>query len=442
MDIPVNHLILLIGTNPLPNFVVNQHFLKHHPTIEHLWLIHSEQRGEQRGTKELAESILKVLSETGMLSAVSIHYVSLEDVSSAVHIAHNIKKKLVDKLDGDALVHLNYTGGTKAMSVHVYRALEAAFGDRCTFSYLDSREYILRGDDGARLTGDLRESISLSLDHLIKLHGYEKKKEEDNPDWPEVVDKFKLLIAQGKLDDYLTWAKGFLRSSYYDNKRKFIERKNKFITHNQIDKDPRIFKNSFSKNTPDHVLDLLKLIPSENSLLNRDGSVWIPDESVTNPVYKRRLEPAIRHFLDGKWLEAYVGRVVEEQITADATLSGKNIKLELNWKVWDGLSSKPFEIDIIVINGYQLCGISVTTSHDAGICKSKGFEVLHRVQQMGGEESKAILITCLPQDHVGAFTQDLITISGARGEKLLVLGKEDLQETRLWQKIRNHIWGR
>lgn len=436
MDMHFNHLVLLIGTNPLPNFVVSKYFLNHVPTIQHLWLVHSEK------TKKLADNISKVLREIGIPSEDLIRYVPLEDVGSAIHITHDIKEKLIRKLDKDSLVHFNYTGGTKAMAVHVYRALERAPGDRCTFSYLDSREYVLRGDDGTRLSRDLRSSITLSLDHLIQLHGYEKEKkeEQDNPDWPEVITKFKSLIDQGKLDGYLKWAKEFLRSAYYRN-GKFIKKKNQFIKHNEIDKDPHKFKNFFFKNTQDQdTYELLKSIPSQNSLLNQDGSVWIPDESVTNKAYQKRLK-SVKDFLDGKWLEVYVGHILDEKLAADEMLKGRNIQLELNWEIWSKSSSKPFEIDVIVLNGYQLCGVSVTTSKEEGTCKIKGFEVLHRVQQMGGEEAKAILITCLPQEKVGAVAQDLITISGSSDEKLLVLGKDDLRETRLWQKIKNHIWG-
>ncbi|MGC8651581.1 MAG: DUF1887 domain-containing protein, partial [Minisyncoccia bacterium] len=56
-------------------------------------------------------------------------------------------------------------------------------------------------------------------------------------------------------------------------------------------------------------------------------------------------------------------------------------------------NSPNFELDIFLINGYQLIGISLTTSTRQGECKLKGFEVIHRVKQIGGDESKAILIT-------------------------------------------------
>lgn len=36
------HLILLIGTNPLPNYVVAEYFLKNNPDLKTVWLVYSE----------------------------------------------------------------------------------------------------------------------------------------------------------------------------------------------------------------------------------------------------------------------------------------------------------------------------------------------------------------------------------------------------------------
>ena len=55
--------------------------------------------------------------------------------------------------------------------------------------------------------------------------------------------------------------------------------------------------------------------------------------------------------------------------------------------------SQRFELDIFIIVGYQLTGISITTETKANMSKLKGFEVIHRVMQIGGDESKAILVT-------------------------------------------------
>ncbi len=58
-----NHLILLIGTNSLPNFVVADYFLQNNPDIRTISLIHSEQNFLQAGTNTQAENLEKLLQE-------------------------------------------------------------------------------------------------------------------------------------------------------------------------------------------------------------------------------------------------------------------------------------------------------------------------------------------------------------------------------------------
>ena len=55
------HLILLIGINPLPNFVVAEYFLKQNPKIQKIWLVHSEQNKLQAGTDTQAKYLEDVL---------------------------------------------------------------------------------------------------------------------------------------------------------------------------------------------------------------------------------------------------------------------------------------------------------------------------------------------------------------------------------------------
>ena len=130
--------------------------------------------------------------------------------------------------------------------------------------------------------------------------------------------------------------------------------------------------------------------------------------------------------------------------------SRRNIPIEANWYIKKTKGKKTFELDVILINGYQVCGISCTTSNYESRCKSKGFEVLHRVNQIGGEEAKAILITCLPKEKTGKegekiktveeMDSDLKTITGSDDEKLLVLGIDDLKEDKVWKKIKGFVW--
>jgi len=55
------HLVLLMGTNPLPNYVVAEYFLTHNRKLENIWLVHSERFGRQEGTLTQAENLESIL---------------------------------------------------------------------------------------------------------------------------------------------------------------------------------------------------------------------------------------------------------------------------------------------------------------------------------------------------------------------------------------------
>ena len=59
------------------------------------------------------------------------------------------------------------------MAVHTYRKLEAELKERCSFSYLDARDFALKDDQAGVLTGDLRNEIQDDLDPLLRLQVYE-----------------------------------------------------------------------------------------------------------------------------------------------------------------------------------------------------------------------------------------------------------------------------
>jgi len=141
-------------------------------------------------------------------------------------------------------------------------------------------------------------------------------------------------------------------------------------------------------------------------------------------------------YLHGLWLEYYIGDLLKEEIVQE----GSNFKLFNNWRIVKGEAEKDFEIDIMLLYGYQLCGISITSSNEERLCKSKAFEILHRSQQMGGDEARAVLITTLSDDKVERMERDLETDVGGE-RQLLVLGGDDLQSKSIWNEIRKHILG-
>jgi len=188
---PFSDLVLLVGTNPLPNYVVGTYFLKQYSTdIKRVWLVYSEKTRFQAGTGEFAQNIKMVLAKESVQFTGEFLMKSLSDVGNADKICRDIQEKILNSVKKPDFtgVHLNYTGGTKAMAVHVYRQIEGAFPDESSFSYLDARDYQLKADRGGSLTGDLRREIQLDFEDLIKLHGYKRvdKPEKHTVPPPEV----------------------------------------------------------------------------------------------------------------------------------------------------------------------------------------------------------------------------------------------------------------
>ncbi len=66
---------------------------------------------------------------------------------------------------------------------------------------------------------------------------------------------------------------------------------------------------------------------------------------------------------------------------------------------------------------------------------SKGFEIIHRSRQLGGDESKSVLITRLNENECSKLQESLEQDIGASAKEILVLGKDDLKEKILLKKI-------
>ncbi len=357
-------LVLLIGTNPLPNYVVAKYFLKNNSNLQRIWLVHTEERNWQRGTREFAQYLRGVLKEKlgSEVKHVKFNEVALSDAGLAKSIVEDIRSKLLEDFlqeRNTRRMHMNYTGGTKAMAVHVYRALEQEVKDRCSFSYLDARKFTLIDDDTGDITGDLREEIDISLNNLIKLHGCRKEKREERKEkcTEEKFERFREVV---KINDYAEF-------------KEQIKGKNL-----------------------------------------------------------------------GFCLERYVNEVLTKKAQEDEDFKRKNITVEMNWNIYNRDSSeKNFELDLIILNGYQVCCISCGTALGRGHeekLKLKGMEVIHRANQIGGDESRAVLVTCVDDVGVRRISDDLMRDTGSTEKKLKVLGKSHLQEDVLWQEIKEYIF--
>jgi len=347
-----NHLILLIGTNPLPNFVVADYFLQNNRNIKTIWLLHSEANALQAGTDGQARNLEALLHKRWHGQHANLRFplekVSLSDVSHAATIREELERRMLRRWGADDEFHLNYTGGTKAMAIHAYLCLQERQkrGQR-PFSYLDANNFRLVGDDADIIADNLREKVQIEFADLIGLHGFIQKKTQDG------------------------------RQKH------------------------------------------------ENAELERAFDQFSHGKKVD--------------IAGGDWLEDYLAQKISN--TLDGQLNNPNGVLQ-NWKIKKPNWRKDFELDIILLHGYHLIGLSCTTKDDESIVKQKGFEIIQRTRQIGGDEARAIIVSGLERSPTIRLQAELEYEFGRTQKNIMALGLADLRDEALYlRKIREFVIG-
>lgn len=126
INVDFQHLVLLVGTNTLPNYIAARYFIDvdNNDRLRKIWLVYSSGEDEM-GTTNERDRIKEHLQEyiKNKKRKIEISDVSLSDVGKAEAIRTDVIEKLTKKIKRGESVHLNYTGGTKAMAVHVYHTI-------------------------------------------------------------------------------------------------------------------------------------------------------------------------------------------------------------------------------------------------------------------------------------------------------------------------------
>ena len=113
-----DHLFLLVGGNPLPNYVAARLLAKDDGVV---YLLHTQ---ASTGTFEIADRLAKILrQDCPRLKGVQLHQIHETD---GFVIAEGVEK-IAAKIPANQSVGLNYTGGTKPMTWHAARALDKNF---------------------------------------------------------------------------------------------------------------------------------------------------------------------------------------------------------------------------------------------------------------------------------------------------------------------------
>jgi hypothetical protein len=333
------HLFLLMGTNPLPNYVAARLLAKPEGCIYFV-------------LTDKTDKITDRLIETLKLNKGQFCKIPTEDAD-----ASNIYRQVSRYSEGKKDIGLNYTGGTKIMSVHAYRAIEKIC-PTAIFSYLDARELsmrIFKLNESSILPTPVGDSITLSFSDLLYMHNYTLKHiPKKDPIQPKVAGD----LARVPIEKLRAWCDFNLRSgpgTPIKGRKKKSQRKE--LLDVKLPTDP--------------CLAVLSSSLHGCSTLGELSEKWKMDIV------------ELAEWLDGKWLEHYTLWSINE-VTLANNITDVGLGIEPN--------EKAFEFDVAAMRGYQLFAISCTTDTKKKMLKQKLFEAYIRARQMGGEEARVALV--------------------------------------------------
>lgn len=340
-DFQSKHLFLLIGANPLPNYVAAKLLRKPDAKV---YFIHTDE------TLEIAQRLAGLLG----LSKETKSFIPVieSDIDDVFDEVSNICKNL-----GEQEVGLNYTGGTKTMVVHAYRAVEKLCHDP-VFSYLDARsmKMIIERRDQPCLDFPVSLSIKPEIQDLLALHGYSL---EHYPNWHPFKPEVCLELVKIPRDELRKWCDNYLRDD----------------------------KNSLKKKEKDLKPILLPIDPPFDKVASHwQGCKTLGELSEKWDIKVKELS----RWLDGLWLESYTLWALQK-IATECEIHQCGTSFEPK--------ERNFEFDVAAMRGYQLFAISCTTGSNKGLLKSKLFEAYVRARQMGGDEARVGLVCCAPENN-------------------------------------------
>ncbi|MEG3892168.1 DUF1887 family CARF protein [Microcoleus sp. Z1_A1] len=406
----VDHLFLLIGENPLPNYVAARLLLNPGGTP---YLVYTT------GTEKPAKCLQTILSR----EPIGLKTAQLVPLNDGEADAYQIQKAIRSKLETikDGKIGLNYTGGTKAMAVHAYRAVFSKKSPDTVFSYLDPRKLKMCIDSENTPIKPIKvkpEVIPVELAKVFQIHGWtwqDKSDPIDKPELPEAAKAFAEFHNNGDLVQlWRDWCNEVLRKAARDEKDK-----------NKWKKETKLTEIS--------TLSLEKLKSKEN-IMSTLSHLGVVGENLSLHAIKEKgiksLESACK-WLDGEWLEHYVLQQVQE-IPEDLSIYDSATSFWIRNPI-DPKNTK-FQFDVAFMRGYQLFAISCTTIARKSDCKSKLFEAYIRARQLGGDEARVALVCCASEKDVNALETEIVNVfnpapeSGQRNHKIAVFGRDDLMD--------------
>lgn len=368
-------LVLLIGGNNIANYALIDYFKKNDEFhFDKVVLIYTSQ------TINGAKNIIDLQKDVEFIE------INLENNGRNLLKINEILFAKLNSLN-PTFIHLNYTGGTKPMSVGSYLAVKDLDCHK-RFSDIspDSSKLTFANGDIYPKNDSIADGVNLDIKSLYKLHGIE------------------LVSLKRQV------------SKYFDNKiiNKLYEMS---INHTEYNEFWEIWDKNMSKkaekeffmNNWKKTLPILKELSFENIDFEKIG--------------KKSLEK-LKKFISGGWLEEYVFSVLADENFND-----------IAFNVFGSKKGRNFELDLVITKGYKSYVLSCTTATNLGVIKQKAFEASMRAEQIGGIRAQPISISLLDNNSLEELEKDVESYVGK--SKFSFVLQEDLKNRdNLKQKFR------
>jgi plasmid maintenance system killer protein len=310
-------LVLIIGGNPISNYGLIKYFGK---DFDKIVLIHTSK------TKDFVANFAKLLE-------MELTFI---DIGNNERNLLFVEKKVFDKLRdlSPKFIHLNYTGGTKSMSIGAYNAIKKLDIENIC-SDIDSKLFCDNGDIIPK-DGSINDNININIEEFTTLYS--------------------LKIISKKTTNYQFYSQEFA----------------KFLLDRCIKDEESFYTDLWDINN-------IATIDRDKLNLSLQDHIDISDFS------KNKLK-SLQKFIKGVWLENYIFDILtnlKEQLDI----------IDIAWNVEIKQKNIDFEVDIVATKGYNVYLFSCTTAYKKNIVKTKFFEAEKRATQIGGIGAKAVLVS-------------------------------------------------
>ena len=382
------HLILLVGTNPLPNYIAGKLLVDMEENEQDPYRIHFVCTDKSMVFAKHLEYHLKPDNE-----ALQCDFIEVKD-SDPDDIRHKIEKILPQTNS----IGLNYTGGTKAMAVHAYEAVKARYPN-AVMSYLDARTLQMIIKEGSQVVDKVPVGhlVNISLGKLLDLHHYEflttRKKGVFLPGTEPKFPQIARVLSTIPVNELRQW--------FEDNCQDI----------HKEDDEGKIARIKNLRLPQEGPYEILKCVYGGATTFEE-----LAEQLGTDALNTWK-------YFDGFWLEDHVLMCLK-RLQPECTLDeiGMNVRVQPKQK-HNKTPGINFEFDNYAIRGYRLFGISCTTASWKAMSKQKLFEAYVRTTQMGGDEAR-VGVVC-GTDRPDLVQAELEEIWDAHG-KIAVWGARDI----------------